>query len=46
LGRTKREAFEMVKNLIETMADAGRFKVTVHPSGRGEVFEVSGSVKA
>jgi hypothetical protein len=39
-GRTKREAFEMAKDLIETMADARRFKVTVYPSGRGETFEV------
>ena len=39
-GRTKREAFEMAKDLIETMADARTFKVTVYPSGRGESFEV------
>jgi len=39
-GRTKREAFEMAKDLIETMADTRRFKVTVYPSGRGETFEV------
>ena len=39
-GRTKREAFEMAKDLIETMADVKRFKVTVYPSGRGETFDV------
>jgi predicted RNase H-like HicB family nuclease len=39
-GRTKREALEMAKDLIETMADTRRFEVTVYSSGRGETFEV------
>lgn len=38
-GRTKREAFEMAKDLIETMADVKGFRATVYPTGR-ETFEV------
>ena len=38
-GRTKREAFEMAEDLIETMANAKDFKVTAYPLG-GEVFEI------
>lgn len=38
-GRTKREALEMAKDLLETMADASGFKVTVYPGSRG-TFEI------
>jgi predicted RNase H-like HicB family nuclease len=38
-GRTKREAYEMVKDLIETMADTRGFEVVVYPTGK-ESFEV------
>jgi len=38
-GRTKREAFAMAEDLIETMADARGFQVTAYPSG-GEIFEI------
>ena len=38
-GRTKREAFTMAKDLVETMADTRGFLVTVHPTGR-ETFEI------
>ncbi len=38
-GRTKREAFAMARDLIETMADEKGFKVTVYPVGR-ETFEI------
>jgi len=38
-GRTKREAFAMAEDLIETMADAKGFQVTAYPSG-GEIFEI------
>ena len=38
-GRTKREAFAMAEDLIETMADARGFQVTAFPLG-GEIFEI------
>jgi predicted transcriptional regulator len=38
-GRTKREAFEMAEDLIETMADVRGFRATVYPKG-GETFEI------
>jgi predicted RNase H-like HicB family nuclease len=38
-GRTKREALAMAKDLIETMADAEDFEVTVHTTGTRS-FEV------
>ena len=38
-GRTKREAFAMAEDLIETMADAKGFKVTAFPVA-GEIFEI------
>jgi hypothetical protein len=38
-GRTKREAFEMAGDLIETMAAMKGFRVTVYPTG-GETFEI------
>jgi hypothetical protein len=38
-GRTKREALAMAKDLIETMADAPGFKVTVYP-GSDDTFEI------
>lgn len=38
-GRTKREAFEMAKDLIETMAGVKGFRATVYPTG-GATFEI------
>ena len=38
-GRTKREAYEMAKDLIETMVDKPDFEVTVFPAGR-DAFEI------
>ena len=38
-GRTKREAYEMAKDLIETMAGKPEFQVTVYPTGR-DTFEI------
>ena len=38
-GRTKKESLAMAKDLIETMADARGFQVTVYPTGR-ETFEL------
>jgi predicted RNase H-like HicB family nuclease/DNA-binding XRE family transcriptional regulator len=38
-GRTKREVFAMAKDLIETMADAEGFEVTVYLTGK-EDFEI------
>lgn len=38
-GRTKREALEMARDLLETMADTPGFKVTVY-AGRSGTFEV------
>jgi DNA-binding XRE family transcriptional regulator len=38
-GRTKREAFSMAEDLIETMADTKGFRATVFPTG-GMSFEV------
>ena len=38
-GRTKREAFSMAADLIETMADTKGFRATVYPTG-GMSFEV------
>ena len=38
-GRTKREAYAMAEDLIETMADTRGFKVTAFPSA-GEIFEI------
>jgi predicted Rdx family selenoprotein len=38
-GRTKREALAMAKDLIETMAAATGFEVTVYPGTRG-TFEI------
>jgi hypothetical protein len=42
-GRTKREAFLMAEDLIETMAGTPGFKVTAFPSN-GETFEVEANV--
>ena len=41
-GRTKREALEMVEDLIETMANVDGFCATAHPAGR-ETFELGGN---
>lgn len=38
-GRTRREAYAMAGDLIETMADVRGFRVSVYPTG-GETFEV------
>jgi len=38
-GRTKREAFSMAADLLETMADTKGFRATVYPT-RGMSFEV------
>ena len=38
-GRTKREAFAMAKDLIETMAGRTGFQITVYPAGQ-ETFEI------
>jgi len=38
-GRTKREAFAMAEDLIETMAGARGFRAAVYPTG-GETFEI------
>lgn len=38
-GRTKREAYAMAKDLLETMACTAGFDVTVHPTG-DEIFEI------
>ena len=38
-GRTKKEAFAMIKDLLETMADVPGFKVEIEPGSR-DLFEV------
>ena len=38
-GRTKREAFAMAEDLIETMAGVKGFRATVYPTG-AETFEI------
>ena len=38
-GRTKREAFAMAEDLIETMASTRGFRATVFPTG-GNTFEI------
>ena len=39
-GYTRKEAYEMVKDLIETLANRPKFSVTVHPGKTGN-FEIS-----
>ena len=39
-GHTKKDAFAMVKDLLETLVNRPGFIVTVHPGKHGE-FEVS-----
>jgi len=39
-GHTRREAFEMVSDLLESLVNRPEFSVTVHPGKRGD-FEVS-----
>ena len=41
-GYTRKEAFEMIADLVETLADKHGFSVTVHP-GKSGAFEVSSS---
>ena len=38
-GRTKEEALEMAKDLVESLANRPGFSATIHP-GQGDVFEV------
>ena len=38
-GRTKAEAYEMIQDLVETMADRPGFEVAVHPLS-GDRFEI------
>jgi len=41
-GRTKREAFEMIGDALESLANRSGFKVEVYP-GQGERFEIGSS---
>jgi hypothetical protein len=41
-GRTRREAFEMIKDWVETAINRDQFLATVHPKGPTE-FELEGS---
>ena len=41
-GRTKKEAFEMIADWLETMVNKPGFHASVHPQ-QGDAFEVSGS---
>ena len=41
-GRTRKEAFEMIADWLETMVNRPGFRARVHPR-RGSEFEVSGS---
>jgi ribosome-binding protein aMBF1 (putative translation factor) len=41
-GRTRREAFEMIKDWVETAINRQQLCATVHPKGRAE-FELEGS---
>ena len=44
-GRSKREAFEMIADAIETLLNQKGFKISVFPGG-GEYFEVGASDQA
>lgn len=39
-GRSRDEAYEMIKDLVETMANAPEFEVSVHPCS-GDRFEIA-----
>jgi hypothetical protein len=41
-GRTKKEAFEMISDAIETLANKPGFKIHLFP-GKGEYFEIGAS---
>ncbi len=41
-GRTKKEAFEMIADAIETLVNHPQFKIRVFP-GKGEYFEIGAS---
>ena len=41
-GRTKKDAFQMIADAIESLADRKDFKITVFP-GKGEYFEIAAS---
>lgn len=38
-GRTKKEAFEMIADAIESLVNKEKFKIDVYP-GKGEYFEI------
>ena len=44
-GRTKRDAFEMISDAIESLVDQEGFQVSVYP-GKGEYFEITASDQA
>ena len=44
-GRTKRDAYRMMADAIESLVDKEGFEVEVHP-GKGDYFEVSGEDQA
>lgn len=44
-GRTKKEAYEMIADAIESLVNREGFNIQVHP-GKGEYFEVGASDQA
>ncbi len=44
-GRTRKEAFEMVADLLESLADRPEFEVQVHPGKNGELEIESSDIK-
>lgn len=44
-GRTKKEAYEMIADAIESLVNKEGFNIQVHP-GKGEYFEVGASDQA
>lgn len=44
-GRTQEEAYEMIKDLLETMADVPDFEVAVHPLAGGAIEIEANDVK-
>ena len=43
-GRTKKEAFEMISDAIETLVNEPGFKIHLFP-GKGDYFEIGASIK-
>lgn len=41
-GRTRKEAYEMIADAVESLVDKLDFRITVYP-GKGEYFEISAS---